>query len=171
MLRTRFLLLVAQGLGSGRIPWAPGTWGSLVGLCWFGFLAAAAHPLVYAAGTLALLAIAVPVCSRAEQLLRTPDPGSVVLDEIAAVPLCYAGWMLCDGLRDGSLPVWSSFFTGPNLVLTGLAFGLFRLLDAWKPFPVDRCQRLPGGWGIVADDVVAGLMTGVVIGLLRWVWA
>lgn len=169
MFRTRLLLLVAQGLGSGRIPGAPGTWGSLVGLGWFGLLAAAGHPLIYAAGTLALLAIAIPLCSRAEQLLRTPDPASVVLDEIAAVPLCYAGWMVCDGLRNGSVPAWSSFFTGSNLALTAVAFGLFRLLDAWKPFPIDRCQRLPGGWGIVADDVAAGLLTGTLIGLLRWV--
>jgi phosphatidylglycerophosphatase A len=170
VLRTQLLVWVAQGLGSGRLPGAPGTWGSLLGLAWFGLLAATGHPLIYAGASLVLLGIAIPVCSRAEQVLQTTDPASVVLDEIVAVPLCYAGWILCDWLREGTLPVWSSFFTGSNLVLTLVGFGLFRLLDAWKPFPIDHCQRLPAGWGIVADDVAAGLIAGAVVGVLRWVW-
>jgi len=106
MLSNRLLLLMAQGLGSGRLPGAPGTWGSVVGLFWFILLAGTGHPLVYAAGTLFLLVVAVPVCARAEQLLGTPDPGSVVLDEMAAVPLCYAGWILCDWLREAATPGW-----------------------------------------------------------------
>lgn len=168
MLRNRVLLLMAQGLGSGRLPGAPGTWGSVVGLFWFLLLVGTGHPLVFAVGTLCLLVVAVPVCARAERLLGTPDPGSVVLDEIAAVPLCYAGWLLFDWLSEAATPGWRDFFTGSNLALTALGFGLFRLLDAWKPFPINRCQSLPGGWGIVADDVVAGMVTGLLVGLLRW---
>lgn len=166
----RCLLLIAQGLGSGRIPGAPGTWGSLVGLAWFGLLCALGNLWVYALGTVLLLGAAVPICRRAERLLQTPDPGSVVLDEIAAVPCCFFGWILCDRLRDGVPPGCSVFFTGSGLAWTAMAFALFRVLDAAKPFPIDRCQRLPGGWGIVADDLVAGLATGAAVGLARWFW-
>lgn len=164
----RCLLLMAQGLGSGRIPGAPGTWGSLVGLVWFGCLAAFGNLWVYAVGTVLLLAAAVPICERAERLLQAPDPGSVVLDEIAAVPLCFIGWVIGDQLREGAAPAWPVFFTGAGLWWTVTAFAIFRVLDACKPFPIGRCQRLPGGWGIVADDVAAGLLTGAAVGLARW---
>jgi len=139
-----------------------------LGLVVFAGLLASGHLAFYLFGTAVLLGLAIPLCGRAETLLGKHDPASVVLDEIAALPLCYAGWVILESSAGGALPAWTSFFQGSSLVLLGVGFVLFRLLDAWKPPPIHACQRWPAGWGIVADDAVAGLLTGVVVGALRW---
>lgn len=160
-LSDRGILWVAEGFGSGRLRPGPGTWGSLVGcalslpLLWM--------PIVEATLlSLGAILLAVPICSRAEELLEKPDPGSVVLDEIVAIPLTLLP------LKAGSL--WGA---SPGRELASLsthwgwwlaAFVLFRVLDIAKPGPVGALQHLPRGWGIVLDDVAAGLITG--LGLL-----
>jgi len=164
---SRYLLWLAEGLGTGRLPGAPGTWGSLLGLAVFAGLLASGHLAFYVLGTTILLGLSIPLCSRAETLLGTHDPPSVVMDEIAAVPLCYLGWVMLES-SGGPLPAWSAFFQGPSLWLVLLGFVLFRALDAMKPPPIGVCQRLPSGWGIVADDVAAGLLAGVVVGVVRY---
>ena len=165
---SRVLLWITQGLGSGRMPLAPGTWGSLLGVSVFAGLLATGHLAAYSLGTAMLLAVSVPLCGRAESVLGTHDPASVVLDEIAAVPLCYLGWVVLESAGDGTLPPWTLFFQGSSLWLVILGFVLFRLLDALKPPPINAVQRLPSGWGIVADDAIAGLLTGVLVGAARW---
>jgi len=145
----RLLLLVATGFGLGLIPFAPGTWGSLLGLplAWeieqLPFWARIAMPLV-------LFAIGVPVCAAGARLLRLKDPGPVVFDEIAASSVVFLG-----------APV--------NLKTAIAGFVLFRIFDITKPWPARQLERLPGGVGIMADDYAAGAYAGVLLWLLnRW---
>lgn len=167
----RLLLLLAQGFGSGRLKPGPGTWGSVVGILWLILLLCASNPLVWAAGTLMGLWLAVPVCGRAEVILGKHDPGSVVLDEIAAMPLVWLGPLLTPGGQLFASPVAPSavaFAYWPELVG---GFVAFRIFDIAKPGPIRRVQHLRGGAGVVADDVLAALAAALVTGLisfLRW---
>ena len=86
-------LWIAQGFGVGRIPRAPGTFGSLVGVLWFGLLLMPGSMGIFIGGTIAAIALSVWLCGAGEQLLGQKDPGSVVLDEIAALPVCFLGWV------------------------------------------------------------------------------
>lgn len=134
---------LATGFGIGRIPIAPGTWGSLLGLLYAAGLAFLPSPWLHLVAVLATLA-AVPVCGRIARRLRASDPGCVVLDEIVAFGFVFA-----------IVPV--------TLLTAVIGFVLFRLFDILKPFPVSAAERLPGGWGIVADDVVAGCIAGALL--------
>lgn len=148
------ILFVAQGFGAGRISKAPGTFGTVVGVAWFALLNASGSVWVFALGTVLGVGLSVWLSERASHILGDPDPGSVVLDEIVAVPLCFA------------LPVaWFAYQTGGELAAAGelyhrwphwlWTFVAFRVFDIWKPWPVRQSQSLPGGWGITADDVLA----------------
>jgi phosphatidylglycerophosphatase A len=162
----RIVLFVAEGFGSGRVRRAPGTWGSLVGVAWLVALLCLSSPLLWALGTLMGLLVAVPICGRAEKILGRHDPGSVVLDEIAAVPLTWLGPLLAYG---GSLfagpvaPTAIVFAFWPELLAGFLAF---RLFDIGKPGLIGKIQHLPGGRGIVADDALAAVAAAVVTGLV-----
>lgn len=168
MIPPRLILWIAQGFGSGRAPVAPGTFGSLVGLAWFALLAWPGNTTLLVLATAVGCLAAVPLCARAEQILRRKDPGSVVLDEIVAVPLCYLGVWGVEILRLGHGPALGAFVDGSGGLWTAAGFVTFRLLDALKPGFIGSCQSLPGGWGVVADDVAAGLVTGAGLGLARW---
>ena len=153
------ILFLAEGFGSGRISFGPGTWGSLVGVLWLAVLLRMPDPLW--AGILALgaIGIAIPICSRAERILGREDPGSVVLDEIVAVPLTFLGplvvlgtWPAASGVAELSHRFWPEWVVG---------FLAFRVFDIAKPGPIRRIQNLPSGWGVVADDVLAALAAAV----------
>ena len=148
-------LFVAQGFGVGRIPFAPGTFGSLVGLIWFAVLAASGNFWAYLAGAIEGIAFSVWLCDDAEKILSETDPGSVVLDEIIAVPFCFLPWIGIEWWRHDALPDVSYFFSGRTLWLTLGIVALFRVFDIWKPWPVRQVQRLPGGWGVTVDDLLA----------------
>ena len=139
----------------GRLPVAPGTFGSLAGLLWWALLLRAGSLWLLLLLLLAGLALAVWLCGVGEKTLRQTDPASVVLDEIAALPVCFLPFAVADWTRHGRLPDLDFFFTGRGWWLTLLGFALFRLFDILKPPPVRQSQRLPGGWGIVVDDVLA----------------
>lgn len=148
----RFVLLTAEGFGLGRIPFAPGTWGSFWGL-----------PIGWALGAtdttwwmrllvmVAMFVIGIPLCDRAAVLLGKKDPGSVVWDEMAAFPLVYAFVPL-----DGEM-MWA---------VLGAGFLLFRVFDIWKPPPVRNCDRIEGGVGIMVDDIAAGVYAAAILWLL-----
>ncbi|HOC00594.1 MAG TPA: phosphatidylglycerophosphatase A, partial [Verrucomicrobiota bacterium] len=87
------VLWIARGFDVGRAPVAPGTFGSVVGLAWTLVLVATRSVWWYGLGVAAGLTLSVVVCGLAERILRERDPGSVVLDEITALPLCFAGWI------------------------------------------------------------------------------
>jgi phosphatidylglycerophosphatase A len=158
-----FLLWIAQGFGIGRIPIAPGTFGSAAGLLWFALLLLTGNGWCYLAGTLLGLALSVWLCGVGEHELGRKDPGSVVMDEIAAIPVCFAGmvgWMVW---RTGALPGLDAFFSGRSWVLTLGVFAAFRLLDVWKPWPVRQSQALTGGWGITVDDALAAVYVNAAV--------
>jgi phosphatidylglycerophosphatase A len=156
-------LWIAQGFGVGRIPLAPGTFGSVLGMLWFGLLLMTGKLWLFAAGTLAGIAVSVWLCGAAEQRLRQTDPGSVVLDEIVAVPVCFLGWAIMVVCHDGTLPAWTYFVAPQTWPLTLGVFIACRVFDIAKPWPVRQSQSLPGGWGITVDDVLAAVYVNVVV--------
>jgi len=146
----RFICLIGQGFGTGRSPWAPGTVGTLPGLVLAWFLWHAG-PVFYLVITTLVVMIAIWVSGRVANLLRVHDDPRIVIDEIAGILVTLA-------LVPPSVPA----------LLTG--FVLFRLLDTVKPPPISTIdQRVGGGLGIVADDVVAGVGANLCLQLLfRW---
>lgn len=140
-----------------RLP-APGTWGSLAGLLYFAVFwqRAGAGAVLLASAVGAYLAVA--FCGEAEVRLRKTDPGEIVLDEVVAIPLCFLGWRALTG----AMPAWGVFLAG---------FLLFRLFDILKPLGIRKLQTLPGGWGVVADDVAAALLACATLHVGVWVWA
>lgn len=157
-----FVLWVAQGFDAGRIPKAPGTFGTLVGIVWFLVLMVSGSLLLFLAGTLAGLVASVWFCGHGERILGEQDPGSVVLDEIVAMPICFVPWVFAEWWRNGSMPPPEAFVTGAGLWMTAALFLLFRVFDIWKPWPIRQSQSLQGGWGVTADDVLAAIYTAMV---------
>jgi phosphatidylglycerophosphatase A len=148
----RFALWVATGFGVGRLPLAPGTWGTVVGVGYAGALALLSWPwqfLVFVAG----LGVAVWSAGVAEKALKRRDPPQVVIDEIVAFPLTLA------------VAAWTQQLTP---LVIGAAFVFFRVTDILKPPPVRQSQRLPGGWGVVTDDVFAAVYAAIAVSVLQW---
>ena len=139
------------GLGD-RAP-APGTTvGSLAALLAFVAVAAAAPAALAPAAvalTVALVPLAVWACGAEAARRGEDDPGAIVADEVAGQWLALA--VLCVALA-----------RPPTLVEAVVSFVLFRLLDIAKPWPICRLERLPGGWGIVTDDLAAGLAAAAI---------
>lgn len=154
---SRFIIACATlGPLGQKLP-APGTWGSLAGLLYFAvfFQRASIGAILVATAVTAYFAVA--FCGEAEVRMRRKDPGSIVLDEVVAIPLCFLGWRALHGV----LPVW-------GLLLAG--FLLFRLFDILKPFGISRLQSLPAGWGVVADDLAAALAACATLHVGVWLW-
>lgn len=153
--RAPLATLLATGLGSGLLPKAPGTWGSLLAvLLGEGLFQAVGG---WGIGGLAAVStlVGVPVSGRVSVLRGRKDPGEIVVDEIAGQAIALAGLhaVLPAGAPD---PLrWG---------LVALAFVLFRVFDIAKPGPVDKLQSLPGGWGVMADDLLAGALAGILVG-------
>src|SRR5207247_4322232 len=123
------VLWLAQGFDVGRIPVAPGTLGSLVGVLWFAILLVPGNLWFYVAGTALGLALSVWLCGAAEKILREKDPGRIVLDEIVAMPICFLPWVLSDCARLKAMPAVEAFFTERAWIGTTLLFVLFRVFD------------------------------------------
>jgi phosphatidylglycerophosphatase A len=155
-------LWIAQGFGIGRIPVAPGTFGSIVGIGFLALLLLARSWPVLIAGIVVGAALSVWLCGEAEKILGQKDPGSVVLDEIVAIPLCCLTWLNLSGWH---LPGPGFLFEGRHLITTIGIFVLFRVFDIWKPWPVRQSQRLPGGLGVTVDDLLAAAY----VNLVTWV--
>ena len=161
-MKERLVLFLAEGGPAGRMKWAPGTWGSVVGLIWFALLGSVGNLWLFLVGSLAGVLVAVGVSGRAEKLLRQHDPPSVVIDEIVAVPLCFVAYLVSEQLRAGHLPDLSTFGGHPGWIRVLAVFILFRIFDITKPWPVRQTQKLPGGWGVTADDVAAACYVNLV---------
>lgn len=130
----------------GRIPFAPGTWGTLAGVAFFIAALTRLPTAALAAVALLLAWFAVGICGEAERRLATRDPGCVILDEFAVIPLCFLGWPQLAAV----VPAWVVFAAG---------FAVFRILDITKPLGIRALQAAPAGWGVVADDCAAALGT------------
>lgn len=157
--------LVMSGLGSGYMPFASGTWGSLAAAalgfaCWAGLHAGGATRLLDPI-LLVLTVLASAGCVRwgdwaidyyAARSRKAGDPGVVVIDEFAGQ--------------------WVSLLLIPMptlqraLIVFAVQFFLFRLFDVLKPPPARQLERLHGGWGILCDDLAAGVYANVVGQLL-----
>ncbi len=162
--RDKLVLFVAQGFGIGRLmPSAPGTWGSLVGLFWCGLLLKAGSLEVFVLGGVAGVFASVWFCGEAEQILKQKDPPSVVLDEIVAMPLCFIwlpAWCVYVAPETNPMPNMKAVEFG-DIITIAIVFGLFRFFDIAKPWPVKQSQSLPGGWGVVVDDVLAAVYVNI----------
>jgi phosphatidylglycerophosphatase A len=151
-----FSTLLAIGFGSGLSPFAPGTAGAALGLVGAWVLArafaATAPSLAAAVGLLMsglLVGLAgVPSSTRAARVLGAKDPGCIVIDEISGQLLASA-----------AVPLFRYPTLSTEILVWLASFLLFRLFDVWKPGVIRRLQDLPEGWGIVADDVAAGLLS------------
>jgi phosphatidylglycerophosphatase A len=163
-------LFVAQGLGVGLIPFAPGTFGSFLGLVWFAMLIATGNFWAYLAGAIEGIAFSIWLCDDAEKILGETDPGSVVLDEIIAIPFCFMPWVASEWFAHGALPTVEFFFTGRALWLTLGLVVLFRVFDIWKPWPIRQIQQLPGGWGVTVDDLLAAGYVAVLALVILHYW-
>jgi len=144
---TSIALFLAQGLGSGRLPWAPGTFGTLPGVALYWALAGL-PPTHYLVVTAALFLLGIPLCGHAAHALGRPDPPSVVWDEVV-------GYLV------------TMIAVPPSGLGMVLGFALFRLFDIWKPWPIGLIdRRVQGGLGIMLDDLVAGLFGLALLHLL-----
>jgi len=170
--KPRFALFVATACGLGYLPKAPGTWGSLggaalsVALSWFaskGTLAAinmersvSFWNAELSPGGLQILAAAIVAtvgvlaAGLVSKRSGVKDPQFIVIDEVSGQQLTY---LL--GFVGGS---WKYLLLG---------FILFRVFDIWKPFPARQAESLPGGWGIMADDWVAGIYAAIGLWIAR----
>ena len=163
-----YIALALTTWGVGYLPLMPGTFGSMVGVAiyfgvvWFdvlagfrfftvGYTAEQVSALVWASNSILLvilIIVGIWASGRSIALLGNSDPPEAVVDEVMGqlVTLLFipqgAGWVY---------------------VLAG--FGLFRLFDIWKPYPIDSLQDLPGGVGVCADDLVAGVYAGMCLSI------
>jgi phosphatidylglycerophosphatase A len=143
-------VIVATVAGVGNVPVASGTFGSLAAVPLLPVLAALRDASVagYVAALLALIAVAVWSAGRAEEALGGHDHSRIVIDEVAGM-------------------VTTGMFLPPTWGAIGIGFVLFRLFDVLKPFPAGLIDgRVEGGFGVVGDDLVAGVYAGALAWLL-----
>jgi len=194
--KPRFALFVATACGLGYIPVAPGTFGSLAGVAiacipWpaiilgiafiaarYGLIGFVPYVDSYVCAQIAVAIITAVLglwsANRVVAYARQKDPQYVVVDEVSGQHLTL--------LVGGDFPVWWRLPTHPWTyhplsVITGnsalswkylvLGFILFRVFDIWKPFPARQAESLPGGWGIMADDWIAGIYAGIGLWIAR----
>ncbi|HMF56259.1 MAG TPA: phosphatidylglycerophosphatase A [Pyrinomonadaceae bacterium] len=164
-----YLALIFSTWGVGLIPFAPGTWGSLVGvglylLLRFLLLRAIISLPHFSASQTQTLNTTVNLCAafavsflgvwaatRAEKFFRRKDPGAVVVDEVAGQLVTF---LVIPLSRD--LNIW----------IIAAGFLLFRAFDIWKPYPARRLESLESGLGIMADDIVAGAYSAAVLSVI-----
>ncbi|MEO2198014.1 MAG: phosphatidylglycerophosphatase A [bacterium] len=148
----RVLVGVATVGPCGFVPRAPGTVGSVAGVALF-WVVRSAHSLwLEAVVLIAVILVGVVAAFEAESKYERRDPGYIVIDEVAGMLLTLL-----------AVPV------GVGGVLIG--FVAFRVFDVVKPFPARQAEALPGGWGVMVDDLVAGLYAQGALRLLLWVGA
>lgn len=137
------VLFIAQGAYSGRAPIAPGTAGTLVGILLY-LLVRDLGALWYGAMCAVVIMIGTWAAGQAERIFGAKDHSSIVIDEIA-------GYLVAMLLVPGT---WQYI---------AAAFFLFRAFDIVKPFPLRRLEHLPGGIGVMLDDIGAGVYTNIVL--------
>lgn len=145
-MKQRLLVILSHGFGIGLLPIAPGTVGSVLGIPLVWGIQSFAPTWGCAALAIPLFLVGVPICLAGQKHFQRPDPGSVVFDEIAAFLWVFALTPL----------TWQTAIAG---------FLAFRILDIAKPGPIRRLEALPGGWGVMADDAAAGIISGVLLWL------
>ncbi|MBS1987375.1 phosphatidylglycerophosphatase A [Candidatus Dependentiae bacterium] len=138
--------LVTTGFGVGYLPWMPGTWASLVAVV-FLFLLPDVSCLVQLAIVAALLSVGLLTVDRVQQDAQTQDPSWIVIDEYFGMAIAVLG-------------------VPKELGWYALAFVLFRFFDIKKIFPINHLEQLPGSWGVMLDDGMAGIFTVLLVQIL-----
>lgn len=140
----------ATWFGSGLLPKAPGTWGTLAAIPFAFVITALFGPFVLLIASVFAFAIGIWAAGAHAKAIGNPDPSEVVIDEVAAiwlvltfVPVTFVGWFI--------------------------AFVVFRFFDVVKPWPVSLADaKLKGGFGIMADDIIAALYTLLILWLMQF---
>lgn len=127
----------------GYLPLIPGTFGSVAGVGLF-YLLKGTSGVNYFLSILGLICLGLISCGKTERLLNKKDPGCIVIDEVVGMLIALS-------------------FIPYDLKIIFLAFLIFRVLDTLKPFPAGRLQNLHGSVGILADDLIAGIYTNMVM--------
>ena len=145
--KEKAVMFIATGCLIGKIPFAPGTFGSLAGilLC---FILSKTSDLAAILCIIIFIIFSIWIANDAEKILKKKDPGSIVIDEIAGMAVTLIG-----------LPF--------NLFYVASGFIIFRVLDITKPFPIRYIEkRISGGAGIVLDDIAAGMIANVILRII-----
>jgi phosphatidylglycerophosphatase A len=164
-----FTTLVVTFFGSGMSPKAPGTMGSLAAaivaypMAWlalrlFGYYYEWKIPIigwyvnqVFLAAALIVFFVAIPFVKKAMKDTGTEDPGWIVIDEVCGIFMSLA------------------FYPTETIVvhpwILAIAFGLFRFFDILKPLGIHKMEKLPGAWGVMADDLLGGIYAGILLWL------
>ena len=157
--KPRVSLGLASAMGLGYLPKAPGTFGALAGvalsgalvwLCSNDVVAAQTVPWIRYGAVVFIAGIGVISADRAARFSGCEDPQFVVIDEVSGQMITYFFPL--------TVLNWKSWLLG---------FILFRVFDIWKPFPARQAESLPGGWGIMADDWIAGIYAALALSILR----
>ena len=142
--KQKSVMFFATGCFIGNISFAPGTFGSILGLA-LCFLLSKIEFAVAVVLTILFVLFAVWMAHEAEIILKAKDPGCIVIDEIAGMLVTLIG-----------LPF--------NMISVFSGFLIFRILDIWKPYPIRFLERrLSGGVGIVMDDIAAGVLGNIIL--------
>lgn len=142
-LKCFLIKLISSVFFIGYLPLIPGTFGSLVGVFLF-YLLQGAGWISYLLTILCVLILGLKASGAMEDLLGKKDPGCIVIDEVAGMLLALS-------------------FMPPDFKIVILAFLIFRILDTLKPFPAGRLQNWRGSIGVMADDLIAGFYTNLVL--------
>lgn len=144
---TNPLHFIAFGFGSGAMPFAPGTFGTLVGVVFY--LLIAHQPLViYLTITLFAIAVSSWICDKVSKEISVHDHQGMSLDEVVGFLVTMIG-------------------VPHKFIWIALGFGLFRLFDIWKPWPIGFVDRkVDGGFGMILDDVLAGVYACLILQLI-----
>lgn len=146
---TRIAVLIATVGYCGYFPIAPGTVGSAAGLVVYLLVWWAGSPVLEVGLIAATFAAGAWAATHAERFFGGIDPGPVVIDEVLGMLITLA-----------FIPVsWPAALAG---------FVIFRVFDVLKPYPANRLEQLHGGFGIMADDAMAGVYSNIVLRLLMW---
>ncbi len=158
--------LLTSCFGLGRLPVAPGTWGSLpvaivFGLMWQLQASGISITIVMAALALFGSVICVKFAPAAIAATGKNDPGEVVADELAGQAVTFLAAPLLSPEILSIRQIW---------IITAGGFLLFRLFDIVKPWPIRKLEKLPKGWGILADDLLAGVFAAIVLQIIIRFW-
>ena len=141
-----FIKTIATGFGAGYFPKIPGTFSSLI----FGIIFYLLSPFFgignFIYGLIGLSFLGVWIAGSYDKITDIHDPSEVVIDEFVGIGIAI---LRCYG--------------SDNIWLWLIAFVLFRFFDIAKPFPISKSQNFAGGWGVMIDDILAGIFSAVIL--------